>query len=255
MARVADRAAEAFGRATAAGSIADRLAAFPTAARAIVEREWAERRFFLWLPVCAGAGVALYFAADTEPSLVYAAGITVGLGGLAFVCRNSRRILVALMAVAALAAGFTAATLRTATLTHPVLDRIRIAKLSGFVEEVDHRRSGARFILRIGSIADPSLAGKLTRVRLTTRRDDPLEAGDAIALTARMLPPARAALPGGFDFARAAYFAGFDAVGSVLGRIRADPDPQPVRAFLRFRAAVDRIRNALRDPCQPDPRG
>ena len=245
MATVADKAAEALDRAAAAASVAERLAALPVLFRAMLEREWAERRFFLWLPVCAGAGVALYFAADQEPSLVYAAGITAVLSILACLLRSSRKACVTLMAAAGLASGFTAATLRTATLTHPVLDRMRIVKLSGFVEEVDHRRTGARFVLRIAAMADASLAGRLTRVRLTTRRQDQIEAGDAVALTVRLVPPARAALPGGFDFSRDAYFAGFDAVGSVLGRIRADTQPRPASLVLRFHAAVDRVRNAL----------
>ena len=42
-------------------------------------------------------------------------------------------------------------------------------------------------------------------------------------LKARLLPPSRAALPGGYDFARDAFFAGVGAVGSTLGAIRLLP--------------------------------
>lgn len=239
------RAAEALGRARLAQHAAARLATVPALFRAALEREWEERRFFLWVPVCAGAGVALYFAADREPSLAYAAALTAVLAVAAILVRGSRRARVALTAAAALAAGFTAATTRTTLLSHPMLDRIRIVKLAGIIEEADHRRIGARFVLRITTAGDPALEGKLTRVRLTTRRTEPIEAGDAVVLTARLLPPAHASLPGGFDFARDAYFAGFDAVGSVLGRIRADPTMPSPGLALRFHAAVDRIRNAL----------
>jgi competence protein ComEC len=82
-------------------------------------------------------------------------------------------------------------------------------------------------------------------VRLTTRETPRVEAGDFVAVTARLLPPARAALPGGYDFARDAYFARLGAVGSVLGRIEAADAPSPPGLGLRLMAAVDRARNAL----------
>jgi len=83
------------------------------------------------------------------------------------------------------------------------------------------------------------------RVRLT-RRDAPrVEAGDLIAITARLMPPPRAALPGGHDFARDAYFARICAVGSVLGRIATEQAPAPPGLGLRLSAAIDRARNAL----------
>jgi hypothetical protein len=40
------------------------------------------------------------------------------------------------------------------------------------------------------------------RVRVTTRKDPNVVAGDYVALKARLLPPSHAALPGGYDFAR-----------------------------------------------------
>jgi competence protein ComEC len=72
-----------------------------------------------------------------------------------------------------------------------------------------------------------------------------MEAGDFVALTARLVAPSRAAMPGGYDFARDAYFAGFDAVGSVLGRIVAKPAPPDLSWPLRWHMAVDRARNTL----------
>ena len=52
-------------------------------------------------------------------------------------------------------------------------------------------------------------------------------------------------LPGGYDFARDAYFARLGAVGSVLGRIETMPAPDPPDLALRMFAAIDRGRNAL----------
>jgi competence protein ComEC len=62
----------------------------------------------------------------------------------------------------------------------------------------------------------------------------------------RLLPPPEAARPGGYDFARDAYFKGIGAVGSVSGRLaRIEPPPSPPGFSLRLAAAVDRARNVL----------
>ncbi len=66
-----------------------------------------------------------------------------------------------------------------------------------------------------------------------------------MSLKARLLPPSRAAEPGGYDFARDAWFARIGAVGSVLGDIDAAEPPEPPDAWLRSAMAIDRIRNAL----------
>ena len=246
MVAAADKEAQAvagrwLARVDAAARVGGVLALF----RDCLEREWTERRFFLWVPVVAGTGVVLYFQADREPSLVYALSITLVLIVASIAMSESRRAFVAISALAALASGFTAAAVRTASITHQPLEHVRILKLAGTIEEVDLRQTGARFVLHLRTAGDPALDGRITRVRLTTRRSDPLQAGDTVALTARLVPPASAALPGGYDFARDAYFAGLDAVGSVLGRVRPDPQPDSSGIVAHMRMSIDRARNAL----------
>ena len=116
-------------------------------------------------------------------------------------------------------------SLRTARVAAPVLDRIRIVSLQGFVEEVDLRTVGARMVIGVVS-ADGMPQEKVPRrVRVTTRNTPDVAAGDYVELKARLLPPSRAALPGGYDFARDAFFAGVGAVGSTLGPIQRLPPP------------------------------
>ncbi len=177
-----------------------------------------------------------------------AAGALFGLAVialLAFVTRRHARAHALFVALAFVAAGFAAGAWRTVRSAAPVASRIGIGELTGFVEEVDLRHSGARFILRVAS-AD-GFPGDVVpaRVRLTTRGEPRFAAGDFIALKARLMPPARAALPGGYDFSRDAYFARLGGVGSALGRIETMPPPDPPPLSLRFFAAVDRMRNAL----------
>ena len=68
---------------------------------------------------------------------------------------------------------------------------------------------------------------------------------DHIAAVARLLPPPGPARPGGYDFARDAFFRGIGAVGSVAGKIALTPPPPPPTWDLQLAAAIDRARNAL----------
>lgn len=55
-----------------------------------------------------------------------------------------------------------------------------------------------------------------------------LNEGAVVRLRARLMPPAPPMLPGGYDFARAAWFQGFAATGSVIGEIElVKPSSQP----------------------------
>jgi competence protein ComEC len=212
---------------------------------AALEEELAWRRPALWLPVAAGAGAILSLTADREPSLVTALVLLGLFAGLAFLVRSRRAPFALAIGLAALAAGFVAQGLRTARVAAPVLARPLTAAITGFVEQVDLRHEGARFVVRLTSaerLGDPAMP---YRVRLTTRRQPNFAAGDHIALKARLLPPARAALPGGYDFARDAYFARLGAVGNALGRIEQVAAPEPAPWSLRFSAMIDHYRNAL----------
>ncbi|MGH6820703.1 MAG: ComEC/Rec2 family competence protein, partial [Methylocella sp.] len=115
------------------------------------ETEVALRRPFLWLPVAAGAGVVLYLCASREPSLWLIAPAAVSLGILAYLARGHRIAFFFLCGLCAVFAGELSAALRTARVAAPVIDRVRIATLEGFIEQLDFRRNGARFILRVHS--------------------------------------------------------------------------------------------------------
>src|SRR5208337_913930 len=110
-------------------------------------REVEERRFFLWLPVAAMGGVALNLAADREPVLCLPAALIVFFAGLAWVSRARPAALGLALAIVALFSGFLAMSLRTERVAAPVLDRIRIVALQGYVEEVDLRPVGARMVI------------------------------------------------------------------------------------------------------------
>ncbi|HLH49410.1 MAG TPA: ComEC/Rec2 family competence protein, partial [Roseiarcus sp.] len=208
-------------------------------------REVEERRLSLWVAVAAMAGVALYFAADREP-LLWLSGLVAGaFCGLAFIARGRPIAFAAMIGLAALSGGFFSAGWRTARIATPMLDHIRVVKLKGYIEELDLRRVGARLILRVEEAGDMPASIAPRRVRVTMRKAPAAAAGDYVALTARLLPPTHAVLPGGYDFARDAFFSGVGAVGSTFGAVVKTAPPRDAPLALRFHAAIDRMRNAL----------
>ena len=225
--------------------LAARLTRLRDAYALAISLEIAERRLFLWVPVCAGAGAVVHLTADQTPSLWFCLALTFACSCLAFVCRAHPAAFRAAVACAAFCGGLSSAGLRSARVEAPVLDRFRIAKVTGYLEEVDHRREGARFILRVTSVEGLAPEATPYRIRLTTKRAMAQEAGDHVSLRARLLPPARAAMPGGYDFARDAFFARIGAVGNATGRIDPAPALAPADFGLRLYAHVDRARNAL----------
>ncbi|CAN2533200.1 hypothetical+protein [Methylocapsa aurea] len=235
----ADRARGVIRPAVSAAS-----ASLSAAARAALEEETALRRPFLWLPVAAGAGVILYFGADREPSFALSAASFAAFAALAFVFR-AHRAGAFFLVLACLIGGFFAAVWRAARVDTPIVPRAGVGFLTGFVEELDLRPNGARFIVRLASAEGLPNDVAPFRVRLTTRGEAKFAAGDFIGLKARVLPTAHAALPGGYDFSRDAYFASLGGVGNALGRIDILPPPDPAPWSLRFFAAIDRLRNAL----------
>ncbi len=233
------------GRLAKAGGFAIKLAPLWGVFGRAFEAEMALRRPFLWLPVAAGTGVVLYLYADREPSLWLIAPAAVSLGVLAYLARARRLAFYFLCGFCAVFAGELSAAWRTARVAAPVLDKIRIAKLEGFIEEMDFRRTGARFLLRVHSAEGLAPDATPFRVRLSMRRAPPFEAGTYVSLKARLLPPAHASLPGGYDFARDAWFARLGAVGNVLGRIEVVAAPVSPGLAASIMMAIDRGRNAL----------
>jgi len=216
-----------------------------SALSAAIARETEERRFFLWIPFAAIGGVALNLAADREPALWLPAGLVVISIVLAFALRRRPLARGLWIGFAALMTGFLSMGLRTERVKTPMLDHIRILTLKGFVEEVDFRDVGARFVMRVVDPGDMPASLTPRRVRLTIRKTPDIAAGDFVTTKVRLLPPSRAVLPGGYDFSRDAYFQGVGAVGSALGAVARSAPTVETSQLQRFFAGVDRARNQL----------
>jgi competence protein ComEC len=102
---------------------------------------------------------------------------------------------------------------------------------------------GARLTIRVHAIEGVAAERLPRRVRVTVRDARGLSAGDFLEGRARVLPLPEAARPGGYDFARDAYFRGLGGVGSMLGPPRRVAPPVAPGWDLQVAAVVDRARN------------
>jgi len=211
-------------------------------------------RLILWLPVAFGAGIALYFSLDHEPA-AWPAAVVLFLAATIALLRWPRTEALATVAVAVAAAGFLIVQFHAASVAAPVLDRrLGAVDVGGRVLEVEARQEGVRLLLDRVTIADLPPGRTPERIRLGVRRlADPIHPGDYIVVRAALMPPPGPALPGGHDFARAAWFERIGAVGYALGRPTVDPPADEGRSYAIWlaelrRATTARIRAGIDDP-------
>ena len=210
-------------------------------------QEARERRFFLWLPVCFLIGVLGYFAALREPSPSAALAGLVTCGLLAFFAqrRGALRLAWFLCAGAFLFAGLSAAVWRSASVAAPVLASAKVTKVTAYIESVDERRGGGgRLLLRVGEVDGLAREATPQKLRVTIRVLGGLQAGETIRATMRLIPPAEPSEPGGYDFAREAYFQSIGGVGNIVSRVEM-AEPLAVPPLTHVNAAIDRARNDL----------
>lgn len=205
-------------------------------------------RWFLWTPVLFGVGIFIYFSLPHEPYLTASLMPVAIVLALASVLRRGALALIALNGAIALTLGFAAAKVRTEWVAAPVLERqLRDVDAEGFVELVEPRAPrGQRLTIRVTRLGQLAPDQQPQRVRVSLMEAAPnLRPGDAIRLKATLGPPAMPALPGGYDFARAAWFAGIGGVGYSRNAPEILPDVGTVPASLRFLALAQRLRQAI----------
>jgi len=123
-----------------------------------------------------------------------------------------------LVAFLAVAMGFTSGGLRTLRSDAPILKESMVTRIDAIIETIDWSATGGHLLIRpirLGSKSDDVPF----RLRITVAGRPAVSPGDHISASVRLLPPPFPARPGGYDFARDAYFARIGGVGSALGSI------------------------------------
>lgn len=194
-------------------------------ARGAAQLEAERRRWILWLPVALGVGAALFFSLPDEPHAW--CGWLAAILGMTFLVAARRRWRMALtvheallIALAVVSLGFALAQARMHSVAAPVLARAGSYQVEGRIIDIAPRPGGSRLVLDRLSLSRVPSHATPAAIRVNHRHAAPdLAAGDRVRLRARLQPPAPPALPGGFDFARQAYFERLGAVGYTLGTI------------------------------------
>lgn len=184
---------------------------------------WGEREsLILWIPVAFGAGVAAWFMLPGPIAWLGFVLTMLALAMAAWLCGARNDLLMRVIFVVALAVlcGTFVIWAKSAWVAAPVLERPAIVAFAARVTGVEHLAARQQVRLVLAPDANAHLP---PRIRVTFR-DDASEIAavrrhDMVRLRARLVPPPRAALPGGYDYARRAWFDGIGAVGSGLGPI------------------------------------
>ena len=205
-------------------------------------------RWFLWVPVCFGIGIAIYFALPTEPGRLVAAAAPVAAFILGRLWRRGVPALLVTGTLMAASLGFALTKLRSEMVAAPVIERqTQAVAVTGWIELVEPRPArGQRLTLRVAGIEGRPPDQTPAHVRIRTLVADPgLKPGDAVRLKAVLSPPASPALPGGFDFARTAWFQGLGGVGYARDKPARIEIAEPLPFDLRWRSAIERVRQAI----------
>ena len=218
------------------------------AARLVRHVEAERGRWFLWAPVSFAGGIVAYFALNREPSLGLALVPAILGLALARLVRGDITTHLLSMVLLLMGLGFGAAKLRETLIAAPILShKLYRAEITGFVERVEPRTSrGPRVTLRVVVIKDlaPDRQPRRVRIRFLGRTPD-LRPGDVIRVRATLAPPAAPALPGGYDFARAAYFKGIGGVGYARGPPKQVSAAPAVPLLLRLQTMLQRLRQSI----------
>ena len=199
-----------------------RLSSYLDRAEGFLERAAFDRG--PWLAVALAAGIAAWFALPNAGWWVaaIATGLLLALGGVALWRGDERRnhLMLAAGALGLVFAFGTAliwarsATVGAEPMARPLSTLVEGRVLERIEQPADDR---TRLVL-----ATRDREGRAMRVRVNVplERDDPaFREGAVVRMQARLMPPAPPMLPGGYDFARAAWFEGFAATGSAQGPV------------------------------------
>ncbi|HVR89604.1 MAG TPA: ComEC/Rec2 family competence protein [Novosphingobium sp.] len=178
-----------------------------------------------WLAVGFACGIALWF--DLANRWQWLALIALCIGGaLAVVTllradgsfpfvRQSLAVLALVIAAGCMTVWAKSSLVGAVPVARPMVERLTGTVLSREEQPADAR---VRLVL---ATREPG-SDRAIRVRVNLPIDKArteIAEGAVVRLRARLMPPAPPMLPGGYDFARAAWFSGLAATGSVLGDV------------------------------------
>jgi competence protein ComEC len=211
-----------------------------------LERE--QDRWFLWVPVLLGCGIAAYFALTFEPPPMLAAGSAMIAAFVYWRWREGSAAALLGGLLLALVLGFALAQMRAMIVAAPVIASERATlDVTGWVELVEPREQrGQRLTIRVHEIRGLAAEQRPLRIRVRTLKEQAnLKSGDPVTFRAALSPPSGPSLPGGYDFARQAWFQMLGGVGYTLSEPKIAKIDDTPPWDLRIRAAFNRLRQEI----------
>ncbi len=205
-----------------------------------------------WLTIAFAAGIAAWFVLGNPWQWLAAMGASV-LCAIAAVTiwrqvdgRAALRLAVLSVSLA-FAAGIGVVWARSAIVGAEPIDHSQVTTIVGRILERQEQpaQQRVRLVLAIHD-AEAGQARKV-RVNVPAAVDAPaMREGAVVRLRARLMPPAPPMLPGGYDFARRAWFDGLAATGSALGEVEVlQPAPSTIGLAGVQRALAEHVRTQV----------
>jgi competence protein ComEC len=176
-----------------------------------------------WLAVAFAGGIAAWFDLANARQWLALVALCLGMGliGAAAMRRDGRLPFLRLALIllpGAVALGCLTVWAKSEMVGAPAIARPLVAELAGEVLAREDQPAQDRVRLLLATREPQTGRPIAVRVNVPTKaaRADIVE-GATIRLRTRLMPPSPPMLPGGYDFARSAWFAGISATGSVLG--------------------------------------
>ncbi len=184
-----------------------------------------------WLAVLFASGILTWFALASPWQWIAAIGLSLMAALFALAAWQGhddrgqlRRAIIACAVI--FAAGIAVIWLRSETVGAEPIKRPVVERVQGYV--LDREDQPAQERLRLTMAVRDASTGEGRKIRVNVPAEaarealadhdaDALAEGAVVRMRVRLMPPASPMLPGGYDFARAAWFKGLAATGSVIG--------------------------------------
>ncbi len=182
---------------------------------------------FLWLPVAFGCGAAAYIVWPVEPGWLF---LVPPCGLLAVALIAVRKfdvrpwITSALLIAFLVCAGAVVCKLRAEHVKAPILpsDRSEYSLTAVVIDNLSPSTDEPRLLLAPVAVRGLDVKQTPLRLRVSLRPGTietlNIQPGDTISAFAILNPPPPPSIPGGYDFARTAYFQGVGGVGFIPGQ-------------------------------------
>lgn len=227
-----------------------RLSSLGDGAESLLERAGFDRA--PWLAIALAAGIAGWFVLPGPEWWAAAIALGVLIAGLALIGWGGRdgrqqlqRAVVAIVLLATL--GMTLIWARSALIGAAPIERPEVVLIDGRVLAREDRPAEDR--VRLTLAYRDGATGEARKIRVNVA---PGDAGPTIVeqarvrLRARLMPPGAPMVPGAYDFARTAWFAGLSATGSAVGPVTlVEPGPQSGSLPRAQRALSGHVREML----------